>query len=242
MMDVLIARYFDGDLTDGEARELLEAAESNPKLENELRAYERLLSAAKMLPPPRPSAGFAERVMETVRAESYSIERFARTADREKEHPRAFPRRPSLAAGFGLLRRRWVPAAVAAAVVVVVAFMGGMWLGRGEIRPSARAPEMGVAAIASGTESGLRYVRLVYAPHDPSIENVSVAGSFNGWDPTSTPLEREDGVFSTILVLPAGSYEYMFVENGNRWVTDPLAVSKRDDGFGATNAVLDVGI
>jgi 1,4-alpha-glucan branching enzyme len=83
-------------------------------------------------------------------------------------------------------------------------------------------------------------VRLVYVPREANVDNVAVAGSFNGWNPASIPLRREDGVWSTILVLPAGSYEYMFVENGERWVTDPLAVRTRDDGFGTMNAVLDV--
>jgi len=49
-------------------------------------------------------------------------------------------------------------------------------------------------------------------------------------------------VWSTIVVLAPGSYEYMFIENGERWVTDPLAARTRDDGFGSKNAVLDVEI
>ena len=69
---------------------------------------------------------------------------------------------------------------------------------------------------------------------------MTVAGSFNNWNPDNTPLLRQNGAWSTILVLPPGSYEYMFVEDGERWVTDPLAVQTRDDGFGGANAVIDV--
>ena len=47
-------------------------------------------------------------------------------------------------------------------------------------------------------------------------------------------------VFPLNLVLPPDSYEYMFVEDGERWVTDPLAPQTRDDGFGRMNAVLDL--
>jgi hypothetical protein len=90
--------------------------------------------------------------------------------------------------------------------------------------------------------SDLQYVRLSYVPTDSSVEQVSIAGSFNNWDPDTTPLHRKNGVWITILVLPPGSYEYMFVENDKRWVTDPLAVKTRDDGFGGTNAVLDVAL
>jgi 1,4-alpha-glucan branching enzyme len=75
---------------------------------------------------------------------------------------------------------------------------------------------------------------------DPAIGQVHVAGSFNDWDPSTSPMRRQDGVWSTILVLPPGSYEYMFVVDGQKWLTDPLAVETRDDGFGGSNAVLEV--
>jgi cyclomaltodextrinase len=83
-------------------------------------------------------------------------------------------------------------------------------------------------------------VRLAYQPTNPSVRQVSIAGSFNNWDPVSMPLQKQNGVWATVLVLPPGTYEYMFVENEEHWITDPLAVNKRDDGFGGVNAVLDV--
>jgi hypothetical protein len=55
-------------------------------------------------------------------------------------------------------------------------------------------------------------------------------------------MERTGDVWTAQLVLPPGTYEYMFVENGENWVTDPLALQTRDDGFGRKNAVLDVSI
>lgn len=229
-MDSLLARYFDGDLSDGEARELLDAAENDPDLEKELRAYERVLSIAKALPSLRAPARFTERVMKSI------------TAERKRGR---FEMRPAF------LRPQWAGVALTAAVVVV-AFIGGLWAGGGrvfapvpaqETRLTAETRELGLhQAVQAGTtrETGPRYVRLVYVPGEATVQSVAVAGSFNNWDPVSTPLRREDGVWSTILVLPAGSYEYMFVENGERWVTDPLAARTRDDGFGTTNAVLDV--
>ena len=53
---------------------------------------------------------------------------------------------------------------------------------------------------------------------------------------------RRGGVWVVPLLLPPETYEYMFVEDGQRWVTDPLAVQTRDDGFGTENAVLDLEI
>jgi 1,4-alpha-glucan branching enzyme len=71
---------------------------------------------------------------------------------------------------------------------------------------------------------------------------VALAGEFNGWDPTQTLLRDDDGdgVFHTTLALPSGAYAYMFVVDGERWVTDPFADAYRDDGFGNRNAVLRI--
>jgi len=82
-------------------------------------------------------------------------------------------------------------------------------------------------------------VRLVLL--HPNAGSVSVAGDFNGWDPTRTPLQRgEGGLWTVTLPLKPGRYHYMYVVDGRHWVTDPLASEVGLDGFGAQNAVLDV--
>jgi hypothetical protein len=42
------------------------------------------------------------------------------------------------------------------------------------------------------------------------------------------------------LWLQPGTYSYMFVVDGERWVTDPYASNFRNDGFGQKNAVLRI--
>ena len=229
-METLLARYFDGDLDENEARKLLEAVESDPELEKELRAYEQVLALGKKLPGPKAPAGFTGRVMAEITA-----------AAAPGGYRRRGRHRPAL---FSF---RWVHVAAAAAAVAI-AFAGGWWAsGDGGRRADAgfsQAASTGITPVsarqASAPGNGYHYVRLVYVPVDRSVENVHVVGSFNGWDPGSTPLRREGDVFSTILYLPPGSYEYMFVIDGREWVTDPTAVERRDDGFGGSNAVLDV--
>jgi len=95
---------------------------------------------------------------------------------------------------------------------------------------------------AAGVPGRLHLVRLVHVPSRPSVEEVSVAGTFTGWAPDRISMQRQDGAFTAVLLLPEGSYEYMFVEDGDRWVTDPGAALTRDDGFGQRNAVLDLGV
>lgn len=72
--------------------------------------------------------------------------------------------------------------------------------------------------------------------------SVSVVGDFNGWQTDAAVLDDVDGdgVFVTTLLLPRGSYGYMFVIDGERWTLDPYATNTRDDGFGQRNAVIRV--
>jgi 1,4-alpha-glucan branching enzyme len=82
-------------------------------------------------------------------------------------------------------------------------------------------------------------VRLVLLA--PDAKDVHVAGSFNAWSPDQVQLERSDnGLFHAVIHLPSGRYEYMFVIDGERWVTDPTAALAVDDGFGNRNAVLEI--
>ncbi len=80
----------------------------------------------------------------------------------------------------------------------------------------------------------------VFGLKAPEAERVSVVGTFNGWDPEAHPLQGPDrgGVWSLRLFLPPGRHRYMFVVDGVRWVTDPNAAVREEDGFGGYNSVL----
>jgi hypothetical protein len=75
----------------------------------------------------------------------------------------------------------------------------------------------------------------------PEARQVSLAGTFNQWDPGATPLVRTGtpGVWAATLTLPAGQHQYAFVVDGARWVPDPGAPAV-DDGFGRRNSVLSL--
>ncbi len=76
----------------------------------------------------------------------------------------------------------------------------------------------------------------------PSAKSVSIAGSFNRWNPDQDRLMGPDrkGVWTVVLVLPAGRYEYRFVVDGREWVLDPTVPSV-EDGLGDRNSVFVVG-
>ncbi|HYX83306.1 MAG TPA: isoamylase early set domain-containing protein [Gemmatimonadales bacterium] len=73
----------------------------------------------------------------------------------------------------------------------------------------------------------------------PEAHAVSLAGTFNQWDATATPLIRSgpSGVWTATITLPAGQHQYAFVVDGQQWVPDPGAPAV-DDGFGWRNSVL----
>ena len=59
---------------------------------------------------------------------------------------------------------------------------------------------------------------------DNSATSVAVAGSFNSWSTTETPMTKNsEGVWTaTVTDLAAGSYEYKFVVDGETWILDPM--------------------
>lgn len=74
----------------------------------------------------------------------------------------------------------------------------------------------------------------------PQARQVFVAGSFNDWQPTATPLQPTgDGRWAVQLSLPPGRYEYRFVADGE-WVDDPNAKEVVPNPHGGANALLVV--
>jgi 1,4-alpha-glucan branching enzyme len=73
--------------------------------------------------------------------------------------------------------------------------------------------------------------------HAPDAKSVGVAGSFNGWDPTQTPLRRRfGGDWRAALKLTPGRHEYRFVADG-KWFTDPGADETGPNPYGGCNSV-----
>ena len=74
----------------------------------------------------------------------------------------------------------------------------------------------------------------------PDAQEVGIAGSFNDWHPSVTPMIRlNHGKWAKELALPPGRYEYRFVADGE-WVDDPAATELIPNPFGTPNAVLVV--
>lgn len=73
--------------------------------------------------------------------------------------------------------------------------------------------------------------------HAPTAGLVTVAGTFNDWDPQSHPMTRDtDGVWTIELELERRDHEYKFVVDG-RWVHDDLNPEYVVNAFGEINSV-----
>ncbi len=125
------------------------------------------------------------------------------------------------------LAPRWI---VAAAAGLVLLAGGTVGVTRAFFAPS-------VPAAASDTVFVVRFVLAA-----PEAQTVSLAGDFNGWSRTATPLLPSGipGQWSVTLEVPGGRHEYAFVVDGERWVADPAAAGVRDE-FGNESSVLSVG-
>jgi hypothetical protein len=91
-----------------------------------------------------------------------------------------------------------------------------------------------VPAVASEGSSRL-YVQ--FRLEAPGAEHVQLAGSFTGWRADYELSEVAPGVWTVLVPLQPGVYDYTFVVDGERWVADPYA-PQVDDSFGGTNSRL----
>ena len=75
-----------------------------------------------------------------------------------------------------------------------------------------------------------------------SLDGVHVAGSFNGFSSTATPLvDQGNGVWAVTVDIPAGNIQYKYL-NGNdfAFAESVPAACGQDDGFGGNNRVYEV--
>ena len=110
-------------------------------------------------------------------------------------------------------------------------------LGVGTAPAGAGAPDKGGPAKGAG----LRNVTFKFKPAQKP-GSVSLAGQFNDWTVGKTPMADPDGdgIYTATLLLPAGSYQYKFVVDGN-WTPDKEGQdSEADDGFGGKNSIVNV--
>jgi hypothetical protein len=86
----------------------------------------------------------------------------------------------------------------------------------------------------------LRLVRFVLDA--PTASRVALAGDFNGWSHSATPLRAtaRAGVWSAVVALPRGRHGYAFVVDDTQWVPGP-AIPERTGSRASVRRVMIVG-
>ncbi|MEM1353404.1 MAG: AAA family ATPase [Planctomycetota bacterium] len=86
------------------------------------------------------------------------------------------------------------------------------------------------------TNSGILFVQ----PTSGSAR-IGVAGDFNNWNPSATPLTRNEelDVWQACIRIPPGRYRYRLVVDG-QWVQDPYNQETETNPFGELNNILEV--
>ena len=84
--------------------------------------------------------------------------------------------------------------------------------------------------------------RVCLGYYAPEAESVFVAGTFNDWQPSALPLQRQaDGRWMVEFMIEQGRHEYRFIVDG-QWMDDPLSPAYVPNPFGGLNCVLAAGL
>ncbi|MEL7833224.1 hypothetical protein [Fodinibius sp. Rm-B-1B1-1] len=227
----LLQKYLDGELSGEEEREALHIIAEDPEM-RELITFERKMRSVvsnwdedESVAVPE---GFTDQVM-------HSIEQ-ADESEKSKNRLRSFKK---------WLQSWWIPQpitwrpvyGVAMFVVLVFALIVPMYLGM-PIEDQQESERYGESIQQVSQTEDRVWVRFVYI--DENAQSVEVAGDFNGWNPIPLDKQEVNGekVWTGLIAMKRGEHRYMFVKDGEQWVTDPMAPVQRDDGFGNKNAVI----
>ncbi len=229
--DVLVKQFLDGELDAADEAEALRQIAADPKARSLLRAEGqvfRMVSEARRATPAVPP-DFTDRVMLAV--EAAEAEKVAQSDPAWWQglwtwfiEPRPITIRPAIA-------------------LPVLALLVALPLLLSEPAPAPSESEGVPVATAQqevGDDEGPVLVRFMFV--DDEASSVAVAGDFNYWEPESLERQQVDGrtVWSGLMAVPQGEHRYMFVRDGEEWVSDPFAPQARDDGFGEPNAILSL--
>jgi hypothetical protein len=109
-----------------------------------------------------------------------------------------------------------------AASVAWMAFASTIFRSRSDFAPVLGAPSGRMMVLGDTVDSALhdtlRLVRFVL--HAPGAARVAIAGDFNDWNRTATPLSDSagSGVWSTVVAVRRESRGYAFVVDDTQWV------------------------
>ncbi|MEM9418060.1 MAG: AAA family ATPase [Planctomycetota bacterium] len=142
-----------------------------------------------------------------------------------------------------------VPAPAAAASVAPAAAPAPSSNGAATLSPQAPAPAPAVESLEEklaklygvrNTTRGILFVQPADS-EQPNEGNLAIAGDFNNWNPSQTPMTKDEnlGVWRACVNVPPGRYRYRLVKNG-QWVQDPFNRTVESNPFGELNNIIEI--
>ena len=195
----------------------IDRSQLSPENAREAAAWDDFLADVRDSGVPAAPAELEARIMTAIRAEKIRL----RIVD-WWARPRSVRVRP------------WLGLAAAA---VVAAFL--LVPGRNNMPEMAGAATtlVGEATTLAGEE--MHYVQ--FRLEAPGASSVHLAGDFNDWKPEIALADPHGtGVWSGRVHLSPGIHHYMFLVDGESWVTDPHAMRFFEDDLGKQHAVIAI--
>jgi 1,4-alpha-glucan branching enzyme len=120
-----------------------------------------------------------------------------------------------------------------------------------KVAEGAAAVKVGGAAVAAAVEpaakvdpaapaAGGATVPVTFRCDASGAGNVCLAGEFNSWSVSASPMQKGGDAWTLVMNLAPGSYMYKFVVDGN-WKQDANNPESAPDGLGGKNSVIRVG-
>lgn len=235
--DKLLRKYLDGELGPEEEKEALHQIADDRKMRSmlhfELTLNDYISPGSPIVEEREVPEGFSDAVMNRIEAKERN--------NAQENLPEKFK---------NWLEQLWIPRTVqwrpayafVLAFIVLISLSYPLEVGqeneRADSGKAEKVESLDQSVQQVSSESSRVLLRFVYI--DDEANSVSVAGDFNNWKPTELTKQTVNGktVWTALVSMKHGEHDYMFVKNGEKWITDPLAPVQRDDGFGNKNAVI----
>ncbi|TYP95273.1 Glycogen recognition site of AMP-activated protein kinase [Fodinibius salinus] len=230
--DQLLRKYLDNELSSEEEKEALHTIADDEHLRSMLRFEHQLEDKFVGNNNTSVPEGFTDQVMHQVGAEQ--TEEHVSISERLRKYfqylwvPQQISLRPVYAFSIALL--------VLAAFSYSFFLSGTFDSNQPVIATNNSQVGKSVQQVSSDREKVM--MRFMYV--DEEAKSIAVAGDFSDWEPIEMSKQVINGktIWTGLVSMSRGKHNYMFVKNGDKWVTDPLATVQHEDGFGNKNAVV----
>ncbi|MFH1231194.1 MAG: isoamylase early set domain-containing protein [Planctomycetota bacterium] len=132
---------------------------------------------------------------------------------------------------------RWnITSALASVIVLAILFTGLLIMIK---PPNLSQPNFSPLSSVDKDNNNIVYIRFVL--YTPGAYKVSLIGDFNDWKTDDILLKsNQTDVWTALVPLPRGKYQYGFLIDGEKWMPDPSVRTYVQDGFGNINSIIDL--